>query len=150
VAFFDVNQAREVPSDLDAKESVELEKVDPEAIKQLEVQPTQPIGGGNWMPSSIKMPSLSVKIGGKIAEDIRMTKEAFNTLIQQMVPLVGDLCPLQGQLINPFNTQMMPELSCPLVTLGGNKKRSKKSKKTCKKPYKKTCKKTYKKTCKKT
>ena len=33
------------------------------------------------------------KFGGPLAEDRRMIKEAFNTLIQQMVLLQGNLCP---------------------------------------------------------
>jgi hypothetical protein len=53
-----------------------------------------------------------LKIGGKIAQDKRMTKEAFNILIQEMVPLEGNLCPQKGQMSDPFNNQIMPDLSC--------------------------------------
>jgi hypothetical protein len=65
-----------------------------------------------------KIPSF--KIGGPVAEDRRMTLEAFNTLIQQMVPIKGDLCPLSGKMFNPFNNQIMPNLSCPGL-IGGRR-----------------------------
>jgi hypothetical protein len=51
-----------------------------------------------------------------------MTKEAFDSLIQQMVPLQGDLCPQNGTIVNPFNDQMMPDLSCPSLKFGGRKR----------------------------
>ena len=59
------------------------------------------------------------KIGGPISEDRRMTKEAYNLLIQQMEPLQGNLCPQKGKVSNPFNTQIMPDLSCPGAKFGG-------------------------------
>ena len=65
-----------------------------------------------------------------------MTADAFNTLVKQMVPLSGDLCPNKGQLVNPFNNNIMPDLSCPVSRVGGKrrtkktKKKSKRSKKT--------------------
>jgi hypothetical protein len=60
--------------------------------------------------------------GGPIAEDIRMTLQAFNTLIQQMVPIQGELCPQNGKIFNPFNNQTMPDLSCPGLKIGGRRK----------------------------
>ena len=59
--------------------------------------------------------------GGPVAEDRRMTLQAFNTLIQQMVPIKGELCPLSGQMSNPFNDQIMPDLSCPGLKIGGRR-----------------------------
>ena len=59
--------------------------------------------------------------GGPVAEDRRMTLQAFNTLIQQMVPIQGDLCPLSGKIFNPFNNQIMPDLSCPGLKIGGRR-----------------------------
>ena len=50
-----------------------------------------------------------------------MTKQAFDTLIQQMVTLQGNLCPQRGQMSNPFNNQIMPDLSCPGLKFGGKK-----------------------------
>jgi hypothetical protein len=60
--------------------------------------------------------------GGPVAEDIRMTTQAFNALIQQMVPIQGDLCPQSGKMFNPFNNQVMPDLSCPGLKIGGKSK----------------------------
>ena len=70
----------------------------------------------------------SFKIGGPVAEDRRMTLQAFNTLIQQMVQIQGDLCPLSGTTSNPFNNQIMPDLSCPGLIGGRRINKSKKLK----------------------
>jgi hypothetical protein len=49
-----------------------------------------------------------------------------------MVPLQGNLCPQKGQMSNPFNNQVMPDLSCPGAKFGGKRrnKRTKKNKKS--------------------
>ena len=60
--------------------------------------------------------------GGPVPEDIRMTTQAFNALIQQMVPIQDDLCPQSGKMFNPFNNQVMPDLSCPGLKIGGKSK----------------------------
>lgn len=130
--FFDVNKARERPSNIDAVEEVELTKVDPNAIVQLEASESAPITGGGFFSSltsksSTPTSNSSIKIGGEVAEDRKMTKQAFDTLIQQMVPLQGNLCPQKGQMSNPFNNQIMPDLSCPGLKFGG-RRRSKKLK----------------------
>ena len=70
----------------------------------------------------------SFKIGGPVAEDRRMTLQAFNTLIQQMVQIQGDLCPLSGTTSNTFNNQIMPDLSCPGLIGGRRINKSKKLK----------------------
>ena len=67
--------------------------------------------------------------GGPVAEDRRMTLQAFNTLIQQMVLIQGDLCPLSGKMFNPFNNQIMPDLSCPGLKINFGGRRTRKSKK---------------------
>ena len=99
-----------MPTTIDAIEEVELSKVDTNA-SALQVAGTP------------KMPSI--KIGGPVAEDRRMTAQAFNSLIQQMVPLTGDLSPQSGQMANPntFTNNIMPDLSCSLSTFkkGGAK-----------------------------
>lgn len=125
--FFDVNKAREKPSNIDAVEEVELTKVDPNAAAQLEVTESTPVAGGGLFSSSTSKPMI--KIGGEIAQDGKMTKLAFDTLIQQMVTLQGNLCPQKGQMSNPFNNQIMPDLSCPGLKFGG-KRRSKPFRKT--------------------
>ena len=75
------------------------------------------------MPVQQKSMIPSFKIGGPVAEDRRMTLQAFNTLIQQMVLIQGDLCPLSGKISNPspFNNQIMPDLSCPGLKIGGRR-----------------------------
>jgi hypothetical protein len=137
--FFDVNKAREKPSNIDAVEEIELTKVDPNAAAQLEVVESGPVTGGGFFSSigtksSTPISSPLIKIGGEIAEDRKMTKQAFDTLIQQMVPLQGNLCPQKGQMANPFNNQVMPDLSCPGLKFGGKKtKKQRKSKKPIRK-----------------
>jgi hypothetical protein len=39
-----------------------------------------------------------------------------------MVPIQGDLCPLKGEMFNPFNNQIMPDLSCPGSKFGGRRR----------------------------
>ena len=138
--FFDVNKARETPTTIDAVEEVELQKADPNMAKELEAgnesETSSNIVGGRSMfssyssYSSVKPPTM--KIGGSVAEDKRMTLDAFNTLVKEMVPLTGDLCPVNGQMSNPFNNKIMPNLSCPKTQVGG-KRRTKKYKKSKKK-----------------
>ena len=120
--FFDVNKARERPTTIDVVEEVELTKVDPNAAAQLEVIESSQAAGGSLfssLKSNVSIPT--VKIGGEVAEDRKMTKQAFDTLIQQMVTLQGNLCPQRGQMSNPFNNQIMPDLSCPGLKFGGKK-----------------------------
>ena len=152
VIFFDVNKARLRPSNLDAVEDAELAKVDPNASAQLnelaqvdsnasaqlnelaQVDPTAytqlKSSGGGWFSSKITSPTTSskpmFKIGGEVAEDRRMTQQAFDTLIGKMVPLEGDLCPQKGEMADPFNTQVAPDLSCPGIKFGGTRKSRKK------------------------
>ena len=165
--FFDVNKAREMPTTTDIVEETVLAKVDPtadilEETRQSSITPI-PTGGGFFdfltpaaapvatvpvatvpalkMPSTPTMKMPTVKIGGAIAEDRRMSKDAFNSLINQMVTLTGNLCPQSGTMANPFNNQIMPDLSCPGAKFGGRRrtrryKKSKKSKKS-KKRYSK-------------
>ena len=146
--FFDVNKSREKPNNIDVVEEAELSKVDPNASAQLSAT-----GGGmfdSFLVPNMTMPKMTMpkmtmpkmtmptmtmpKIGGSVAEDRRMTLQAFNQLIQEMVPLQGELCPLQGKMFNPFNNQIMPDLSCPGLKFGGKRRtkrrghRSKKSK----------------------
>jgi hypothetical protein len=73
-------------------------------------------------PQVVARPGQKQIFGGPVAEDIRMTLQAFNTLIQQMVPIQGDLCPQSGKIFNPFNNQIMPNLSCPGLKIGGRRK----------------------------
>ena len=121
--FFDVNKSREKPSNIDAVEEIELTKIDPNAAAQLEVIESLPstaaAGGGLFSSSKSNTSSPVAKIGGEVAEDRKMTKQAFDTLIQQMVTLQGNLCPQKGQMSNPFNNQIMPDLSCPSLKFGG-------------------------------
>jgi hypothetical protein len=39
-----------------------------------------------------------------------------------MVPLQGNLCPLKGKIVNPFDNQVMPNLGCPGIKFGGSNK----------------------------
>lgn len=54
----------------------------------------------------------SMKIGGNVEEDVKMTKDAFTQLELQMRPLQGELCPKSGLLIiDIFTSAMMPDIS---------------------------------------
>ena len=152
--FFDVNKAREIPTTTDAAEEVQLSQPDPLAVAQLQTN-NAPVTGGGWFSSmTSKVPSfgtpkttptststatstststststprskLIMKIGGEVSEDRRMTKDAFNSLVQQAVPLQGNLCPQKGQMVNPFNNSIMPDLSCPGSKFGGKSRNRK-------------------------
>jgi hypothetical protein len=139
--FFDVNKAREKPTNIDAVEEIELTKIDPNAMAQLEVvesPPSTAAAAGGGLFSSFKSEASStskplIKIGGEVSEDRKMTAQAFDTLIKQMVTLQGDLCPQKGQMSSPFNNQIMPDLSCPGAKFGGKKNRRKLSRKLSRK-----------------
>ena len=105
--FFDVNKSREKPSNIDAAQEIELAKPAPQQ------------GGRRFVGG----------IGGPVAEDRRMTFAAFNVLMTKMVPLSGNFCPQKPPqpeaMVNPFNAQIMPDLSCPgAVVTGGRKNRT--------------------------
>ena len=100
--------------------------IQPVVTKQLQTQPVSTPIQKKLIPS---MPALP-KFGGPVAEDRRMTLTAFNALIEQMIPLSGDLCPQQGKTVNPFNNQIMPDLSCPGAKFGGTRRNKTKKQKT--------------------
>lgn len=157
VVFFNVNQARktsEIKEDLEEEKQDEQEEAaatkdsNTDAVEGfLEIDnPLQTAGWGLSMPSMPKISNSLTRHGGPVAEDVRMTMNAFDSLIEQMTPISGDLCPLSGKIIdNPFNNNMMTVLtSDPVsnpVTTGGRRtrkyKKSKKSRKTKKRLSKK-------------
>lgn len=50
----------------------------------------------------------------KVAEDVKMTKTAFDALVKNMVPLSGNLSPQSGPLVEGiFTDKQMPDISCP-------------------------------------
>lgn len=145
VIFFNVNSARSEPDMLDAAMSEDLSKgVDiNSAVKNAEqsAPASAPAAGGGWFSdkfasaknamSSMKTPSVkmpSMKFGGKVKEDVRMSKEAFDLLIGQLQPLQGDLAPLEGKVVNPFGKKMMPDLSCKTPSTGGRRTRRNRTK----------------------
>lgn len=129
VIFFDVNKARVTPSNLDVVEDAELSKVDANAPQLKGSESATVSAGGALFSSKNFLEKPILKIGGKVAEDRRMTQQAFDTLISKMVPLQGDLCPQKGEIVNPFNTRAAPDLSCPGLKFGGTR-RSRKTRKT--------------------
>ena len=97
VAFFDVNKSREVPNNTDLKEESQ---------------------NGGFLSSFVANAAKKATptFGGKVAEDVRMTKTSFDNLVGQMKALTGDLCPMEWTpygLINPFTNELAPDLSCP-------------------------------------
>ena len=150
--FFDVNKAREIPNSLDSAIDIQLQKpvqgqvgggffdsLFPSKPGQGAAQGAQgaPVAAqGQTALTAVKAPAQAQPqpqkqmFGGPVAEDRRMTLQAFNTLIKQMVPITGDLCPLSGKMSDPspFNNQIMPDLSCPGLIGGRRKLKSKKLK----------------------
>jgi hypothetical protein len=104
VVFFDVNKAREKPTNVDVIQEKELNAVGQQGGRRR-------LAGG---------------FGGPVAEDRRVTFTAFNALIRGMKPLSpSDLCPQKGDIVDPFtgNNDIMPDLSCPGAVTGGRKKK---------------------------
>ena len=136
--FFNVNRSRSQPNNTDVVQEAELKKVDPNASAQLastEAPALAAAGGGfdfsmpKFTTPKFTTPKVNMpKFGGPVAEDIRMTLQAFNQLIKEMVPLQGELCPLKGKMVNPFNNQAMPDLSCPSLKFGGKRRNTKRRK----------------------
>jgi len=138
VIFFDVNRAREMPNtvDQDFDKTLENENQGTEMVdltKQPQPQPQSQQSGGGFF-SKAKDVAKGVgnkvgnfklfKIGGPVAQDVRMTYDAFNKLIKKAYPLYeGDLCPMIGNDFNPFNEQMAPELMCQVLQKGGRRQR---------------------------
>jgi hypothetical protein len=149
VIFFDVNKAREKPTSTDAIEEAKISELKATNDWLENKDDSEVHTGGFFSSFKPKMPSFGFKkstssnssnsstsskksmfkIGGEVAEDRRMTKQAFDSLIQQMVPLEGKLCPQKGQMANPFNNSIMPDLSCPGSKFGGKNRRTKKLRK---------------------
>ena len=157
--FFDVNKAREMPNNLDNAIDIQLQtpiqgqpaagggffdslfgSKAPVAAAQGAAQGAAPVTAVTAKPiqgqtapvlTPVQPQGMPQKqtFGGPVAEDRRMTLQAFNTLIQQMVPIQGDLCPLSGKMFNPFNNQIMPDLSCPGLKINFGGRRIRKSKK---------------------
>jgi len=98
---------------------------DTNATTPTDTNATTPTNTNATKPTILNRISKLTKIGGEVAEDRRVTNQAFNTLVQKMVPLQQDnLSPLQGEIVNPFNNDVMPNLSCPGSKFtGGSKKR---------------------------
>ena len=149
--FFDVNKAREIPNNLDKAIDAQLQTPvqgqvaggffdsmfgsTPAPAPVAQGAPVAPVAAkplqGQTAPvlTAVKAQPQKQTFGGPVAEDRRMTLQAFNTLIQQMVLIQGDLCPLSGKMFNPFNNQIMPDLSCPGLKINFGGRRTRKSKK---------------------
>jgi hypothetical protein len=144
--FFDVNKAREIPNSIDSAIDVQLQTPSTAQVGGFDFgslfgsKPTPAPVAAQGVPvaaqgqtalTAVKAQPQPQKqmFGGSVAEDRRMTLQAFNTLIKQMVPITGDLCPLSGQMFNPFNNQIMPDLSCPGLKINFGGRRKLKSKK---------------------
>jgi len=124
--FFDVNDARMVPTTVDAAEDKALDSEKTDVVKEETIIEEKEILAQGGMPS--------LKIGGKVKEDIRMTPLAFNKLMDNMNPIQGDLCPKDYEksglqlATDVFINMGMPELSCPSAIIGGKIKNKFKNK----------------------
>jgi hypothetical protein len=76
--------------------------------------------------------------GGKVSEDVRMTPQAYNILISKMIPITGQLSPVKGQMADPFDEKLMPDLSCPGLKFGGRRIHKINNRNSRNKKYKKT------------
>ena len=126
--FFNVNKARKIPTNIDAMEEVELQKVDPNMVNVLEIQQTPSVNGGGFFSSSKVTTSTTatpIKSSKSIAEDVRMDKTSFQKLINEMIPLTDNLSPQKGKMFDPFTNIIMPNLSCPSLKFGGKKRKTK-------------------------
>jgi len=126
--FFNVNKAREIPTSVDNIEEKQLTGANAQQIESPVEPPVKPPVEPpvNQQVDAVALTKTSnsiLKIGGKVAEDVRMTSEAFDELIKQMETIQGDLCPQTGTILNPFNDKMVPELSCSLKFGGRRGKR---------------------------
>jgi hypothetical protein len=148
--FFDVNDSRKTPTNIDIVEEAELNKVDTtNATGQLQILeptslPTQIVGGKMFSKMfSTTQPNQTTQNrqttrGRTVAEDLRITQSAFDSLIEQMTQLnENNLCPQQNPQIEPikegtFTQELMPDLSCSKIQTAGKKykKKTKKSRKT--------------------
>lgn len=116
--FFNVNKAREIPTNVDTIEEKQLTGAN---AQQIESPVEPPVNQQVDAVALTKTPNSILKIGGKVAEDVRMTSEAFDILIKEMLEIITpDVCPQTGKMVNPFNNKMMPELGCS-VKFGGRR-----------------------------
>jgi hypothetical protein len=129
VAFFDVDKARQnqTPSDSDFQEETTLNQQGGLLLlpqtrfsSALSSASSALSSASSALSSASSAVSNSAKnlstFGGKVKEDVRMTKNAFDNLVGQMKALTGDLCPMEWKpygLINPFTNELAPDLSCP-------------------------------------
>jgi len=147
--FFDVNEARKAPTNLDGQleEEIGQEKgiqmteiksdvVPGEVIEETKTESIELPKIPNVDPTSVSSEQvLAGGFGGKVAEDIRMTAKAFNLFIIAMKPIIDDnKCPQKGETIDsPFDNNIMPELSCfggdmaGLAATGGRRTKKRKS-----------------------
>jgi hypothetical protein len=136
VIFFSLNEARLKPNNTDAllEETAKLETgnnndpnnivgggifedlltlFSPATSNSTTFQKTEvkQINTPDMKMSGIKM--SGIKIGGPVAQDVRVTREAFKKLIDKMDPLVGNFNPQKGKMAeNVFNNKLMPEIGC--------------------------------------
>jgi len=147
--FFNVNEARGGDAnELDKmiEEDLSKEKPDDTAMKDIMMEGTdmkdmtsvQSAGDGSFFSNIKNKLNKNLKIGGEVAEDIKMTNSVFKILMDNLLifpPLTGDLAPLKGKtILNLFKdvTQDMPKLDCPSnkfdpAELSGGKRRTKKN-----------------------
>jgi len=139
--FFNVNKARQTPTNLDNQLDQQLETEKGENITEID-SPPQPnyevdlnsaaaaAGGGMFSMPKMSMPKMSMpKIGGKVNEDTRMTAKAFNNCINNMEKITAtDKCPQKGKMCDPFNNEITPDLSCPGLVFGGKRRYTRKYK----------------------
>lgn len=132
--FFNVNQARLIPSATDKNEEAQAATELPDLGDVATVPapapaavPTRQMGGiGFSMPTAPK-----IKLGGEVAEDVRISRKVFTDMMNAMTPFglpVENLNMLSGQMFAINSPITMPKLDCPSLTFAKGGKRLKRSK----------------------
>jgi hypothetical protein len=119
IIFFNVEQARESPSNVDSL---------------FEQQLLSQNGGMFSFKNILEKVSKKFTIGGTVAEDIRVSPEAFMSLINQMKPMyLANSLPMSGNMATSttFTNKMMPTIGCASLADqdGGKKKNTRRKRK---------------------
>lgn len=144
--FFDVNSARANPNDntdvkIEAAQEIEITEMKTKTggfFWKSKPNDTQQVLNQANSPQKKQMMPTMPKIGGPVAEDLRMTNSAFNILMGKVYKLQGNLCPQKpspGQVVYKLNDSttfpdqvLMPKLDCSAkkFNVGGARRRTRK------------------------
>lgn len=145
VVFFDVNKVRKIANKTDIQQEKELVVV-AESEPVAEIAEDQPVAVAESEPVetsklAIEKPIYNMDLeapvgaaaggamfGGPVSEDIKMSQNAFNKLIEEMKPLKGDLNPKEGAITDTDKifVEEMVTLSYPPAAAASGGRRTRK------------------------